>query len=275
MRMRMQRYFSATEFCLWFAGSRAGLSAGTLCTMATTMDFEVYLNTNAPAAERHAELSRLFENEDAAGIEYAVVMPTPAQKPDNRALYETAGRERRAILCCQVNPNHGEAALYKIRQAATEWGMRVLKIMPAIYQVRLTSPLASTLMTIAREHNLVVNIHSGSEISHPLAIGALARRFPDVMILMDHMGYREWTSDAIEAARDNPNLYLGTTIASFEPSTIERAVRELGPERVVYGSNWPALFSDLAVEAIRRQRLGKEAEELILGRNLARILGIS
>jgi predicted TIM-barrel fold metal-dependent hydrolase len=92
---------------------------------------------------------------------------------------------------------------------------------------------------------------------------------------MDHMGYREWTADAIEAARDNPNLYLGTTIASFEPITIAHAVRELGPERIVYGSNWPNLYSDLAVEAIRRQRLGQEAEELILGGNLARILGIT
>jgi uncharacterized protein len=239
-----------------------------------TMDFEVYIDTNAPADARAAALAELFANEDAAGIEYAVVMPSPSAHPDNRALYETAARQRRAILCCQVNPNDGEPALNEIKQAATEWGMRLLKIMPAIYQVRLTSPLAWTLMTIAREHELVVNIHSGSEISHPLAIGALCRRFPDVTVLMDHMGYREWTADAIEAARDNPNLYLGTTIASFEPVTIERAVRELGPERVVYGSNWPNLYSDLAVEAIRRQHLGAEAEQLILGGNLARILGI-
>ena len=46
------------------------------------------------------------------------------------------------------------------------------------------------------------------------------------------------------------NVYLGTTIAAFEPVTIERAMRELGPERIVYGSNWPNLYSDLAVEAI-------------------------
>jgi predicted TIM-barrel fold metal-dependent hydrolase len=239
-----------------------------------TIDFEVYLNTNASAPERDAALAELFQNEDAAGIEYAVVMPSPTPKPDNRALYETAGRERRAILCCQVNPNDGVAALQEIKQAATDWGMRVLKIMPAIYQVHLTGATAQTLMTIAREHGLVVNIHSGSEISHPLAIGALCRRFPDVTVLMDHMGYREWVSDAIEAARDNPNLYLGTTIASFEPTTVERAVRELGPQRVIYGSNWPNLYSDLAVEAIRRQKLGSDVEELIFGGNLARILGI-
>jgi predicted TIM-barrel fold metal-dependent hydrolase len=219
-------------------------------------------------------LAELFCNEDAAGIEYAVVMPSPTPKPDNRALYETASHERRAILCCQVNPNDGDTALREIEQSATEWGMRVLKIMPAIYQVPLTGRVAHALMTIAREHRLVVNIHSGSEISHPLAIGALSRRFPEVPVLMDHMGYREWVSDAIEAARDNPNLYLGTTIASFEPITIQKAVQELGPERIVYGSNWPNLYSDLAVEAIRRQRLGQEAEELILGGNLARILGM-
>jgi predicted TIM-barrel fold metal-dependent hydrolase len=239
------------------------------------MDFEVYLNTNAPAAERDKQLAELFANEDAAGIEYAVVMPNPTPHPDNRALYETACNQRRAILCCQVNPNDGEDAFHAIEQSATDWGMRVLKIMPAIYQIRMTSPLATRLMSMARDLGLVVNIHSGSEISHPLGIGALSRRFPEVTVLMDHMGYREWTGDAIEAARDNPNLYLGTTIASFEPSSVERAVRELGPERVVYGSNWPALYSDLAVEAIRRQNLGKQAEELIFGGNLARILGIT
>ena len=240
-----------------------------------TMDFEAYLNTNAPAAERESQLADLLRNEDAAGIEYAVVMPSPTPKPDNRALYETAGRERRAVLCCQVNPNDGDSAFAEIRQAATEWNMRVLKIMPAIYGIQMTGPLARKLMTTARELGLVVNIHSGGGISHPLGIGALARRFPEVTVLMDHMGYREWTSDAIEVARDNPNVYLGTTIAAVEPVTVERAVRELGPERVVYGSNWPNVFSDLAVEAIRRQKLGSEAEGLVLGGNLARILGMS
>jgi predicted TIM-barrel fold metal-dependent hydrolase len=237
-----------------------------------TIDFEVYLNTNAPAPERQAALAELFANEDAAGIEYAVVMPSPTPRPDNRALYDTAGAERRAILCCQVNPNDGPAAFDEIRQAATNWRMRLLKIMPAIYHINLTGRLATELMRTARELGLVVNIHSGSEISHPLAIGALARRFPELTILMDHMGYREWVLDAIEVARDNPNVYLGTTIAAFEPSTIARAIAELGPGRIVYGSNWPNLYSDLAVEAIRRAKFGREAEELIFGGNLARVL---
>jgi predicted TIM-barrel fold metal-dependent hydrolase len=239
------------------------------------MDFEVYLDTNAPADARALALDELFENEDAAGIEYAVVMPSPTPRPDNAALFETAHGNRRAVLCCQVNPNHGDPAFDEIRRSRSEFGMRILKVMPAIYQVHLTGALAARLMNLARELQMVLNIHSGSEISHPLAIGALARRYPDVPILMDHMGYREWTSDAIEAARDNANLYLGTTIAAVEPVTVERAVREVGPERVIFGSNWPNVYADLAAEAIRRRKLGSEIEALIFGGNLARILGMS
>jgi len=237
-----------------------------------TMDFETYLPTNAPAAERAAALAATLQNEDAAGIEYAVVMPNPTPKPDNRALAETVRGERRVIACCQVNPNDGDAALHEIEVSATELGMRMLKLMPALYHLSLTSSLAFSLMAKARELGLIVNIHSGGGISHPLQIGALCRRFPDVVVIMDHMGYREWGHDAVIAAQDNPNLYLGTTIASFEPSSIEGAIKVLGPERVIYGSNLPVLYSDLAVEAIRRQKFGREVEELLLGGNLARLL---
>src|ERR1700716_3239983 len=100
-----------------------------------TMDFEVYLNTNAPAPERATALAELFSNEDAAGIAYAVVMPSPTPRPDNRALYDTASTNRRAVLCCQVNPNDADA-LPQIKQAATEFGMRGLKMLPAISHER-------------------------------------------------------------------------------------------------------------------------------------------
>ena len=239
-----------------------------------TMDFEAYIPSNAPAAERQAALAAILANEDAAGIEYAVIMPNPVPNPDNRALAETLRGERRAIFCCQVNPNHGAEALADIELSVTKLGARVLKIMPALYHLNLTGPLGHKLMAKARELGIVVNIHSGGDLSHPLKIGALCRRYPDVPVIMDHMGYREWAHDAIVAAQDNPNLYLGTTIAAFEPEFVARAIEAVGPERVIYGSNLPVCYSDLAVEALRRQKLGKEVEDLLLGNNLARLLGI-
>ncbi len=239
-----------------------------------TMDFEVYLPTDVGADELRAALAELARWEDQAGIELAVVMPKPIRRPDNRALAETLAGDRRWIPCCQVNPQDGAAAVAEVRQSATEFGCRMLKLMPAIYNAPPTAPETTALVDVAREHGLLVNVHSGGNNSHPLEIGALARRYPDLIFIMDHMGYRNDGRAAILAAQDNPNLYLGATIAAFEPDFVAAAVRQVGPERVIFGSNYPSCYPDLAVEALRRGNFGREAEELILGGNLARLLDI-
>jgi predicted TIM-barrel fold metal-dependent hydrolase len=238
------------------------------------MDFETYVNSEVSTLERSAILASVLQDADAAGIDYVVVMPNPSAHPNNRALHETVQGERRVIACCQVNPND-PTALADVETSLTVLGMRCLKLMPALYNLDLLGSLVASLMDKAREHGTIVNIHSGGGPSHPLRIGAVARRYPEVPIIMDHMGYREWGHDAIVAAEDNPNLYLGTTIASFEPDSVAGAVKALGPERVIYGSNAPALYSDLAVQSIKRAKLGREAEDLILGGNLARLLGMA
>jgi hypothetical protein len=237
-----------------------------------TMDFEIYLPTNASAEERRAALADLAKWEDLAGIEYAVVMPNPTPKPDNRALIETLGGDRRWIPCAQVNPNDPDAEA-DVR-AAVGLGCRMLKIMPAIYNAPPCGPASLRLMALARELGISVNIHSGGNNSNPLEIGAAARRFPEVPIIMDHMGYRNEGHYAILAAQDNPNLYLGTTIAANEPAFVKRAMDEVGVEKIIFGSNLPLLYPDLAMEAIRRANLGKEAEALIFGDNLARLLNM-
>jgi uncharacterized protein len=240
-----------------------------------TMDFEIYLPTEAGADELRAALEDLAYWEDKAGIEMAVVMPTPTPHPSNKALAETLAGDPRWVLCAQVNPQHGEGAVAEFRQAVTEFGCRMLKIMPAIYNTPPTSPNAVALMDVARDLGVAVNIHSTGNNGEPLEIGALARRYPDVPIIMDHMGYRNDGRQAILAAQDNPNIFLGTTIAAFEPSFIATAIREVGADRIIFGSNLPACYPDLAIESIRRGKFGDEVEALILGGNLARLLGIA
>ncbi|HEX5414547.1 MAG TPA: hypothetical protein VFZ25_02700, partial [Chloroflexota bacterium] len=61
---------------------------------------------------------------------------------------------------------------------------------------------------------------------------------------------------------------------AFEPTFVAGAIKAIGPERVIYGSNLPVCYSDLAVESLRRQKLGKEVEDLLFGNNLARLLGL-
>ncbi len=238
-----------------------------------TMDFEAYLPSEASAEERRAALANLAHWEDLAGIAMAVIMPAPTPAPNSRAVVETLNGDPRWIPCAQVNPNAPGAA-DEVRHAVTTLGCRMLKVMPALYNAPPLGAAVRALMDIAREAGIVANIHSTGNHGDPLEIGALARRYPDVPIIMDHMGYRNDGRAAIAAAEDNPNIFLGTTIAAFEPSFVATAIKAVGPERIIFGSNLPACYPDLALESLRRGNFGQEAESLIFGGNLARILGV-
>lgn len=238
-----------------------------------TMDFEVYLPTDLDAAGRAAALAELARWEDRAGIELAVVMPAPIARPDNRALLETLAGDPRWIPCCQVNPQHDDAVA-QVREAVAG-GCRMLKLMPAIYNTPPTGPHARALVDVAAGAGLIVNVHSGGNNSDPLEIGALARRYPETTFIMDHMGHRYAGREALLAAEDNTNLYLGATIAAIEPSFVAAAIERVGAERVIFGSNYPNVYPDLVVEALRRAKFPPEVEALLLGGNLARLLGIA
>lgn len=239
-----------------------------------TMDFEIYLPSEVGAEERRAALADLAHWEEMAGIAMAVVMPSPTPAPSSRAVVETLNGDPRWIPCAQVNPN-APGAVEEVRHAVTALGCRMLKVMPALYNAPPLGASVRALMDLARELGIPVNIHSTGVNGDPLEIGAVARRYPDVPIIMDHMGYRNDGRAAIAAAEDNPNISLGTTIAAFEPSFVAAAMRAVGPERIIFGSNLPSCYPDLAMESLRRGHFGQEAETLIFGGNLARMLGIT
>src|SRR4051812_17030242 len=105
---------------------RSGLCEGERRATMPTMDFEAYLPTEIDAAARKAALAELAHWEDKGGIAMAVVMPSPTERPDNRALLETLAGDPRWVPCCQVNPRH-EDAVARMREAVAG-GCRMLKL---------------------------------------------------------------------------------------------------------------------------------------------------
>ena len=106
--------------------------------------------------------------------------------------------------------------------------------------------------------------------STPYDLVELARRHPDANFICAHTG-GDWER-GIRILRTTKNIVAG--IAGFDPTAgvVEMAVRELGPERVVYGSDvgGRSFASQLA------KGLGADipdsAKELVLGGNLRRLL---
>jgi hypothetical protein len=100
----------------------------------------------------------------------------------------------------------------------------------------------------------------------------MARTFPDVTLWMVHMGFFWLTDFATEVAREHANLFLATSRAPvFE---IAQAVREAGPEKVLWGTDSPYVDYEWEFRKMERVADSREAYELVVGGNVARILGI-
>ena len=104
----------------------------------------------------------------------------------------------------------------------------------------------------------------------------IASEYPRVPLIMAHLGNfasREWTEHiaAIEVARRYPNVYLDTSSVVFF-KFLEMAAQELGPGKLIFGSDGPELDSRVELHKIKLLKLAPEAEAMVLGGNIAKLL---
>ena len=248
-------------------------------------DFEAYLSGEFRDESGKLDLDALLALEDEAGIDVAVIMPNTQPAPRNDELADVIRGNPRALGCALVHPTEPEA-VKQVKLAATQWGMRGIKLMPAVHNYNVDAPIVRPVVEAARDNGLIVSIHSGPNNCHPNRIGNVASWVPETPVIMDHMGFPNDLESAISVAKANSNISLGTTILRFHrrwgtdpdtvvPTEVKTAVDVLGPERIVFGSNLPEYRPIQVINALKRLELGDDAEALIFGDNLARIYGLA
>ncbi len=107
--------------------------------------------------------------------------------------------------------------------------------------------------------------------STPAELADLAAKFPDQRFLCAHAG-GEW-EQGIRAVRDSPNVLIETSGFDATAGFIEMAVRELGAERVVFGSHLPSRSLGTELSKVTAAEIPEEAKRLILGENYRKLLG--
>jgi predicted TIM-barrel fold metal-dependent hydrolase len=115
------------------------------------------------------------------------------------------------------------------------------------------------------------------EQTHPYRAARIADRYPEMPILIVHMGMRNWPMNraAIEIAEKHPNMILIGSAALY--TSVLSAIHALGPERVCFGSDAPfnLMHVELAAyEALLEGELGGVGRAAVLGGNVARLFGL-
>lgn len=182
-----------------------------------------------------------------------------------------------------ADPNLGVAkAIADARRAVEDHRCYGVKLNGAQNDFPIDDPaLAMPVIEAIAGMGTVLALHVGADAydqTHPARVATIARAFPELRILVVHMGgaaFHDLSAAAIAVAREHPNLTLvGSAVRSIP---ILRAIRELGAERVCFGSDTP--FELMHVELAKyRALLGDElsaAEQaMVLSGTIGRVLGL-
>lgn len=106
--------------------------------------------------------------------------------------------------------------------------------------------------------------------STPSELAELAAKYPEQKFLCAHAG-GEW-EQGIRAVAATPNILVETSGFDATAGFIEMAVRELGAERIVFGSHLPSRSLGTELGKIVGADISENDRKLILGENYRRLL---
>ena len=203
-----------------------------------------------------------------AGIDGGVVF-----HPDNDLVRRTIDEIGTVHALFWANPRSEDVVAECSRFLASEEFVGV-KLHPLLDGYHPNDPLVHPIMEVVREQGGAVLIHCGHPIfTLPWSIEELVVEFPDVPVILGHMGHGNiiYINAAIGVAERNPNVYLETSGMPMHTKIVE-AVGRVGRERVLFGSDAP--FHDSVVELLKVQRCGLSDEDLewVLGRSAEKLL---
>jgi Amidohydrolase len=96
------------------------------------------------------------------------------------------------------------------------------------------------------------------------------------LIVAGHIGY-PWTEEIIAVARKHENVYIDTsayTAKRYPPELVTYMKSRSGRSKVMFGTNYPMVLHQQALEDLDRLGLDDEGRELFLAGNAKRVLAL-
>lgn len=219
------------------------------------------------------KVESLLEIMDASGVERCMIC-SQLETVDNEYIDECCRKyPERTLGFAVINPwdVDGEEQLERCFKDYHFHGLKMNAIRFG-YSADRHSVLDS-YFEICRKYKKCVVAHGQSDMfSIPDKWAEMAKSFPDVPVVLYHMGVPLMYERACRLAKEIPNFYL-STCGSYVP-VIRMAYEIAGPEKILFSSDAP--FGDEAqeIEKIRYICGNEKHLELMLGANAKRVLGL-
>jgi len=221
---------------------------------------------------------------DEAEITYALAIAHPPYAT-NEFIFEASAADSRILPV--VNIPAGTAKPGSLLKTYAAQGAKALKLHPASDGEGVDSPRYKALLKAAAELGLPVILHTGCihanliykdpEQGRAERFSRWFETFKDTQFILAHMNFHD-PLVALDLMEEYPNVNADT---SWQPAeVIGEAVRRVGAERILFGSDWPLVGNNIKVglnrieECVESGLLNEAQSRLILGENAARLLKI-
>ena len=177
------------------------------------------------------------------------------------------------------------AAVRELRRCVTEYGFVGLRVLPWLWETPPTDrrfyPLYAACVELGVPFCTQVG-HTGplmpSEPGRPIPyVDQIAIDFPELTIVGGHVGY-PWTQEMIAVCRKHENVYIDTsayTSRRLPPELLEYMRTPGGRRKVLFGTNYPMIAPDHALDGLQQSGLDEETTRLYLHENTRRIFSLS
>ena len=170
-------------------------------------------------------------------------------------------------------------AVAEVRRCVTEFGFKAIRVLPWLWEAPPTDRRFYPVYVACCELGVPFCTqigHTGplmpSEVGRPIYLDQVAIDFPELTIVGGHIGY-PWTDEAVAVATKHANVYIDTsayTVGRYPPQLVAY-LKTHGRTKVLFGSNYPMIMPDKALEGLDGLGLDAETQALFLGGNATRV----
>lgn len=211
---------------------------------------------------------------------------TYGSKSNNPSVVEFVSKyPEKFIGFAGMDPHKGMQAVYDLKTAVNEHGLRGAAIDPYLAQIYVNDAKYYPIYAKCCEFDIPLVITTGpatlvpnAVIDHvaPRYIDFVARDFPELKIVVSHGGY-PWVNEMIIVAQRNPNVYLELSEYEFFPMSeaYVQAVNTIISDKVMYASAHPFVDFRDALLNYEKLPLNPDVREKVMYKNAAKLLGVT
>jgi len=248
---------------------------------------------NDPKA-KIATAEELIANMDREGINVSVVLNIGwsshelCRKTNDYIMEAIARYPRRLEGFCAVQPLAGEKAIVELERCikGRVKGIGELRCDTQGFDLA-DKDIMGPIAQVVRKHRLIILTHASEPVGHSysgkgdITPGLLYRfitNFPELTLVCAHWGGGlPFYGLMPEVAKALSNVYFDTAASPwlYRDEIFKHVTEILGPDKVLYGSDYPLMQQSKLVKSIRNLDLSEKAKSLILGGNAQRLLSLS